>query len=61
MLEFVRSRVGSLESWFAGDVNSEGAWTLEPEKVVAWLNRNAVLNQPVILAGTAFNFVHLLD
>ncbi len=61
MLEVVRSECGSLDSWFAGGTRDDGAWALEPDKVVAWLNRYAVLNQAVIVAGTAFNFVHLVD
>lgn len=61
MLEVVRSEICSLDSWFAGGVHDDGAWDLEPDKVVSWLNRYAVLNQPVIIAGTAFNFVHLVD
>jgi len=61
MLEVVRTEVCSLDSWFAGGVRDDEAWAVEPDKVVAWLNRYAVLNQPVILAGTAFNFVHLVD
>jgi hypothetical protein len=61
MLEVVRAEVCSLDSWFAGGVHDNGAWALEPDKVVAWLNRYTVLNQAVIVAGTAFNFVHLVD
>jgi hypothetical protein len=61
MLEVVRSEAGSLDSWFAGGVNDDGSWALEPDKVVSWLNRYAVLNQPVVVAGTAFSFVHLVD
>jgi len=61
MLEVVRGDVCSLDSWFAGGVRDDGAWALEPDKVVAWLNRYTVLNQAVIVAGTAFNFVHLVD
>ncbi len=61
MLDVVRSETCSLDSWFAGGVRDDGAWALEPDKVVAWLNRYTVLNQAVIVVGTAFNFVHLMD
>lgn len=61
MLEVVRTEVCSLDSWFAGGVHDNGSWALDPDKVAAWLNRYAVLNQPVIVAGTAFSFVHLVD
>lgn len=61
MLEVIRTQGGSLDSWFGGGVRDDGAWALDAGKVVAWLNRYAVLNQAVIVAGTAFNFVHLLD
>lgn len=61
MLEVVRKEAGSLDSWFAGGTDAAGVWVAEPEKVLAWLNRHTVLHQPVIVAGTAFNFVHLVD
>ncbi len=61
MLEVLRTEVCSLDSWFAGGVKDDATWALEPDKVASWLNRYAVLNQPVIVTGTAFNFVHLVD
>lgn len=61
MLDVVRNEVCSLDSWFAGGVQDDGSWALEPDRVLSWLNRYAVLNQAVIVAGTAFNFVHLVD
>ncbi len=61
MLEVLRGEVCSLDSWFSGGVRDDHSWALEPDKVYTWLNRYAVLNQPVIVAGTAFNFVHLVD
>lgn len=61
MLEVVRSEACSLDSWFSGGVRDDHSWALEPDKVCTWLNRYAVLNQPVIVTGTAFNFVHLVD
>jgi len=58
MLETVRLRCGAPETAGFGDVDSKGAWTVDLDRIEAMLE---TADGPVLLLGTAFNFVHLLD
>jgi len=55
------SEMGSEQSAFAGTIGPDGAWWLNVEHAVAWLRDCVDTDAPVILLGTAFNLVHLLD
>jgi hypothetical protein len=46
---------------FTGQVDAQGAWTLDIDQTVAVLNEAQSAQQPIALLGTAFSFVHLLD
>jgi hypothetical protein len=46
---------------FTGQIDAEGAWTLDLEQTLAALQEEQSARQPVALLGTAFSFVHLLD
>jgi hypothetical protein len=59
MLEVVRRRIGAPESVFLGCSGSDRAWTIDGETAIQRL-REAV-GDAVLVAGTAFSFVHLLD
>ncbi len=61
MLETVGLAFGFPESAFLGRVAADGSWTLDFPTTL--LNLQSVINStaPVILFGTAFSFVHLLD
>lgn len=48
-------------SRFFGELDAEGAWQLEVVRLVSVLDAAAQEGSPVLLAGTAFNFVHLTD
>ncbi|MBI3413975.1 MAG: long-chain fatty acid--CoA ligase [Verrucomicrobia bacterium] len=61
MFETVRCEFGSPDSMFAGAVGHDGAWSLDARKVAERLQRACAANQPLIVLGTAFSFVHLLD
>jgi acyl-protein synthetase LuxE len=61
MFESVRREFGPAESVFVGRVAEEGAWMLDFEASLAALRRAVREGQPVMLLGTAFSFVHLLD
>lgn len=61
MLDQARREFGGQSSCFAGRAGDGGEWNIDPAWVLDWLRRQTVLNQRVILCGTAFNFVHLLD
>jgi hypothetical protein len=61
MFDTVRRELGASESVFVGRLRERGAWTLNFDSAVRTL-RSAVESQtPLLLLGTAFSFVHLLD
>jgi len=73
MFDTVRHRIDSLRSTggqgthptssveFVGDVDAGGGWTLDHGRVCEWLQSAVAAGQPVVLMGTAFNFVNLAD
>ncbi len=52
---------GTPNDVFAAEVSRERAWVLNPEKLLRALNRSIQSRHPLVLLGTAFSFVHLLD
>ncbi|MFO1460629.1 MAG: hypothetical protein U1G08_14640 [Verrucomicrobiota bacterium] len=52
---------GNVEGPFFGSLDSEGAWTVEANRLVEALEGASEAGVCVLLAGTAFNFVHLID
>ena len=61
MFETVRRAFGGPKSAFAGWSNANGEWTLEFDRCVAALRGKGESEQPLVMLGTAFSFVHLLD
>ncbi len=61
MFETILRQPGSRESVFTGQIGSDGAWSLDLDKLFGALCKAVAANRPVMLLGTAFNFVHLLD
>ena len=61
MFETVRRKLGTPESVFVGQIDANGAWTLNYDAAFAALNSSLVTRHPSLLLGTAFSFVHLLD
>ena len=68
MLETVRQKLGKASvpasrSPFFGKVESDSAWTLDFEPLLAQLagNSNLKTQNSKLLLGTAFSFVHLVD
>jgi hypothetical protein len=61
MFETVLREFGSVESGFVGEVGRDGAWTMNSEAALDSLGKSAASGQPVVILGTAFLFVHLLD
>jgi len=61
MFEIIRRRLGANESSFLARVGSDGGWTLDLERTATVLKRFTQDKQPILLLGTAFSFVHLLD
>jgi hypothetical protein len=61
MFDAVMREFGSRDSLFAGVVDGSGGWTLEMDRVLFAIRKSMCANRPLVLLGTAFNFVHLLD
>lgn len=61
MLGVLQETLWSPDSFFAGRVEAEGAWSFDIDPILVALRQSLDANQPVLLMGTAFNFVHLLD
>jgi hypothetical protein len=61
MFERVRRKFGGEGSRFLGLTDSAGSWSLDVEETCATLEAAAQARRPVLLLGTAFSFVHLLD
>jgi hypothetical protein len=61
MMATVMESWGLPQSVFLGQANSEGDWVLDLPKTTAVLQSVSQQGQPVVLMGTAFNFVHWLD
>jgi hypothetical protein len=61
MFETVRREFGSRDSLSTGSVDSKGAWTLDMDATLFAIRKSMCANRPLVLLGTAFNFVHLLD
>ncbi|MBI2929360.1 MAG: long-chain fatty acid--CoA ligase [Verrucomicrobia bacterium] len=60
MFETLRRRFGGRESAYVGTLN-EGAWSVDVDAAREALSASRLRDQPVVVLGTAFAFVHLLD
>jgi hypothetical protein len=58
MFEVMRRKLGADEKTFVGCVGAGGGWGLDFERASAVLTAGT---QPLLVVGTAFSFVHLLD
>jgi hypothetical protein len=61
MFEIVRKKMGAAESAFLGSVGEDGAWAIDLKGALAALREASTRGKPILLLGTAFSFVHLLD
>ncbi|MCX8155859.1 MAG: hypothetical protein N3J91_05320 [Verrucomicrobiae bacterium] len=61
MLATAMGAFGLPESCFLGHSNADGNWVLDLPKTTSALESLSRLGPPLVLLGTAFNFVHLLD
>jgi Acyl-protein synthetase, LuxE len=61
MFETIRRKVGLGASAFVGRAAEDGAWTLDLEATLERLRGASESGQPLVMLGTAFSFVHLLD
>ncbi len=61
MFETVRQQLGVPGTAFVGHAEPGGEWVLDVEATLAQLRRACDGKIPLILLGTAYSFVHLLD
>ena len=61
MLQVVGTAFGAPGSYFAGSTGTDHSWMLDDSRVFASLHDATLAGHPVMLLGTAFSFVHLLD
>ncbi len=61
MFETIRRDAEARESAFVGRLTEDGAWDLDIEAALRLLHAASASDRPLLLLGTAFSFVHLLD
>jgi len=61
MFDTIRRRALNSSSVFLGKVEPTGGWSLDLEATLAALQRAAASGRRVLVLGTAFSYVHLLD
>ena len=61
MFEVIRRKFAPVDSQFVGMVGTDGGWALNVEALGDVLGAAGKTGDPILLAGTAFSFVHLLE
>jgi hypothetical protein len=61
MFETIRRDFGAPATSFLGALDRDGAWTLNFEPAIAALENASRTGERIVVLGTAFSFVHLLD
>lgn len=61
MFATVQREFGARDSLFCGKVDESGAWVLDWDSALFAIRKSMCAGRPLMLLGTAFNFVHLLD
>jgi len=61
MFATIHREFGSPDSAFAGLVQSDSSWHVDFSKSIATLREAIEANHPIVVMGTAFNFVQLTD
>lgn len=61
MFEVVMREFGAAGSLFVGKLAHDRSWELDLEKLLSELMGSAARGKPVLLLGTAFLFVHLIE
>jgi len=61
MFAVIQRELASRDSVFAGRVGAGGTWALDIDRALFAIRKSMCANRPLVLLGTAFNFVHLLD
>jgi len=61
MFETIRRNFGAPETSFCGSLDSDGSWIVNFESAASALENAARDGESIVVLGTAFSFVHLLD
>ncbi|MGP8199957.1 MAG: hypothetical protein ACLQU4_10685 [Limisphaerales bacterium] len=61
MFETIRSKLAGSDGLFAGQLEADGSWSLDFNRLGSAVRAAISSNRPVALLGTAFSFVHWLD
>lgn len=61
MMAAVIRLCGSGDGQFTGSVDGSHAWVLDVQETVKAIEKAMKGNQPLVIMGTAFSFVHLVD
>jgi hypothetical protein len=61
MFETLRAHFGTKDSIFAGRAELNGGWQLDARAAIRALQATVEKGEPVLVFGTAFSYVHLLD
>lgn len=61
MFESLRKKFGSNDSAFSGQIGSDGGWAVDVQAAAKMLQRSVGSKTPLMILGTAFSYVHLLD
>jgi Acyl-protein synthetase, LuxE len=61
MFETIRRECRQPGAVYLGRAVAEGGWALDLEAALEWLSKASAANEPLLILGTAFSFVHLLD
>jgi hypothetical protein len=61
MFKTIRRKSGASDAGYLDGVTPDGAWTLDMAGVESAIRNSIEAGQPIVILGTAFNFVHLLD
>jgi hypothetical protein len=61
MFEAIRRATNAPATAFLGTTGAESAWVVESKRAARALQDSAAASRPLVLLGTAFSFVHLLD
>lgn len=59
MFDFVAGQLKAGGDGFLGELDSDGAWRVNVSRVLATIHQ--MKSRPILLVGTAFSYVHLLD
>lgn len=61
MFATIHRHLGGLGPGFVGITAADGTWELQRERTVSILESGVQTPEPLLVLGTAFSFVHLLD